>query len=99
MCIGVEHTWRAGPLAKGSNLCHGTAGNGYAFLSLYRRTGERLWLERARAFAMHAIGQWEAERVTHGRGRFSLWTGDPGLACFLWDCVRERDDFPTLHAF
>ena len=48
---------------------------------------------------MHAIGQWEAERERYGRGRFSLWTGDPGLACFLWDCVRERDAFPTLHAF
>jgi hypothetical protein len=97
--MGGELTWRAGPLAKGSNLCHGTAGNGYAFLSLFRRTGERLWLERARAFAMHAIEQWEAERAQYGRGRFSLWTGDPGLACFLWDCVRERDEFPTLHAF
>ncbi|MEX2207859.1 MAG: LanC-like protein [Myxococcota bacterium] len=97
--MGGELTWRAGPLAKGSGLCHGTAGNGYAFLSLYRRTAERLWLERARAFAMHAIEQWEAERALHGRGRFSLWTGDPGLACFLWDCVRERDGFPTLHVF
>ena len=97
--MGGELTWRVGPLAKGSNLCHGTAGNGYAFLCLYRRTGERVWLERARAFAMHAIEQQEAERALHGRGRFSLWTGDPGLACFLWDCVRERDDFPTLHAF
>ena len=97
--MGGELTWRAGPLAKGSNLCHGTAGNGYAFLTLYRRTGEREWLERARAFAMHAIGQWEGEREVHGRGRFSLWTGDAGLACFLWDCVRERDEFPTLHVF
>ncbi len=97
--MGGELTWRAGPLAKGSGLCHGTAGNGYALLTLFRRTGERVWLERARAFAMHAIGQWEAERALHGRGRFSLWTGDPGLACFLWDCVRERDEFPTLHVF
>jgi hypothetical protein len=97
--MGGELTWRAGPLAKGSGLCHGTAGNGYAFLCLYRLTGERVWLERARAFAMHAIAQHEAERALHGRGRFSLWTGDPGLACFLWDCVRERDAYPTLHAF
>ena len=35
-----EAIWRAGPLAKGSNLCHGTAGTGYAFLKLYRRTGD-----------------------------------------------------------
>ena len=70
--MGGELSWRAGPLVKGSNLCHGTAGNGYAFLSLYRRTGERAWLERARAFAMHALAQWEAELERYGRGRYSL---------------------------
>ena len=52
--------WTAGPLTKGSNLCHGTGGNGYAFLKLFRRTGDPLWLERARAFAMHGIAQTEA---------------------------------------
>lgn len=31
---GGELTWRAGPLAKGPGLCHGTAGNAYAFLVL-----------------------------------------------------------------
>ena len=46
-----ELTWAAGPLAKGANLCHGTAGNGYAFLKLFGRTQDVLWLERARAFA------------------------------------------------
>ena len=33
---GGSFTWAAGPLAKGSNLCHGTGGNGYAFLKLHR---------------------------------------------------------------
>ena len=51
-----EATWAAGPLTKGSNLCHGTGGNGYTFLKLYRRSGDPLWLQRARAFAMHDIG-------------------------------------------
>jgi Lanthionine synthetase C-like protein len=44
---GGQFTWATGPLAKGSNLCHGTGGNGYAFLKLYRRTTEVKWLERA----------------------------------------------------
>ena len=57
LLAGGELTWRAGPLAKGANLCHGTAGNGYAFLALFERTGDELWLERARAFAMHAAAQ------------------------------------------
>ena len=56
---GGELTWKAGPLTKGPGLCHGTAGNGTALLELHRRTGDSQWLERARAFAMHAIGQYE----------------------------------------
>ena len=32
--------WEAGPLNKGVSLCHGTDGNGYAFLKLYKRTGD-----------------------------------------------------------
>jgi lantibiotic modifying enzyme len=88
--------WRAGPLSKGHGLCHGTAGNGYAFLKLHRRTGDAVWLERARAFAMHAIGQSERMRQQHGQGRYSLWTGDPGLAIYLWHCLQEGADLPAL---
>lgn len=91
--------WAAGPLAKGANLCHGTAGNAYAFLVLHERTGDPLWLRRARAFAMHAIDQAEAEARRYGQLRHSLWTGDPGLAIFLWDCLRARAQFPTLDVF
>ena len=84
---GGELTWRAGPLRKGAGLCHGTAGNGYAFLALLERTGDERWLARARAFAMHAIAQMERSRSEDGRGRYSLWTGDPGTALYLADCI------------
>lgn len=94
-----EATWQAGPLRKGSNLCHGTGGNGYAFLKLFRRFGEQRWLERARAFAMHGIGQVEAARTEYGQWRHSLWTGDPGFALYLLDCIEEQDRFPTLDVF
>jgi hypothetical protein len=94
-----EAVWRAGPLAKGNNLCHGTAGNGYALLKLYERSGDARWLDRARAFAMHAIGQLHADERAHGQQRYSLWTGDPGLAIYLWDCLRGRSAFPTLDVF
>ena len=77
---GGELTWRAGPLAKGASLCHGTAGNGYAFLKLLDRTGDELWLDRSRRFAMHAIEQVERLRTEHGQGRYALWTGDLGTA-------------------
>jgi lantibiotic modifying enzyme len=94
-----EATWAAGPLAKGSNLCHGTGGNGYAFLKLHRRTGDPIWLQRARAFAMHGIAQTEADAERHGQLRYSLWTGDPGFALYLWDCIHATAAFPTLDSF
>jgi len=94
LLAGGELTWRAGPLAKGANLCHGTAGNGYAFLALFERTGDELWLDRARAFAMHALAQVARERAELGRGRYTLWTGDPGTALYLADCVGGSGGLP-----
>jgi hypothetical protein len=96
---GGEFTWAAGPLAKGTNLCHGTGGNGYAFLKLYRRTKNSIWLDRARAFAMTGIAQYREAREQFGRGRYSLWTGDIGLAIYLWDCLTGNPKFPTIDIF
>ena len=92
-------TWAAGPLTKGSNLCHGTGGNGYAFLKLYRRTNDPIWLDRARQFAMTAIVQYRGAQMAVGRGRYSLWTGDVGLAIYLWDCITGEPRFPTIDVF
>lgn len=91
-----ELTWHAGPLTKGVAFCHGTAGSAMALLKLWRRSGDARWLDRARAMAMHALGQSEADRGQYGRRRYSLWTGDLGLACVLWACVQGSDGFPTL---
>jgi hypothetical protein len=88
--------WRAGPLAKGPGICHGTAGNGYAFLKLHQRTGDSVWLTRAQAFAMHAIAQSEWARQQYGRRRYSLWTGDPGLAVYLSHCLTGSGGLPAL---
>lgn len=96
LLAGGELTWDAGPLAKGAGLCHGTAGSGFAFLKLFARTGDERWLARARAFAMHAIAQVERERARFSRGRYSLWTGDPGTALYLEQCLAGGADFPTL---
>ncbi len=53
LLAGAELTWRAGPpgMEKGSRICDGTAANGYAFLKAFERTGDELWLDRARRFA------------------------------------------------
>jgi hypothetical protein len=96
---GGELTWRAGPLAKGPGLCHGTAGNAYAFLVLHRRTGDELWVDRARAFALHAVRRVERARAELGRGHYSLFTGDVGVALFLRHLLDGEDRFPTLGPF
>jgi len=95
---GGELTWRAGPLCKGPGLCHGTAGNGFAFLRLHELTGDPVWLERARRFAMHAIEQVESERAALGRGRYTLFTGDVGVALYLRACLDAVPGFPILEA-
>jgi lanthionine synthetase-like protein len=92
----AELTWQAGPLRKGPNLCHGTAGNGAALLALFTRTGDERWLERARRFAMHAIRQVAAARQKYASGRYSLWTGDIGAAVYLWQCVKGTSGLATL---
>lgn len=93
---GGELTWQAGPLKKGAGLCHGTAGNAYAFLALFARSGDELWLERARAFAMDAAADVEQRRQSRGRGRYSLYTGDVGVAMFLHACLAGDHRFPFL---
>ena len=87
LVAGGELVWRAGPLVKGAGLCHGTAGSGYAFLRPFARTGDELWLDRSRAFALHCVDQVSRARVSHGQGRFGLWTGDVGTALDLRACV------------
>ena len=100
LAAGAELTWRAGPHRdeRGSSLCHGTAGNGYAFLKVFARTGDERWLERARRFAVHALAQIRRQRTSRGRGRYSLWTGDLGVGLYLADCLDARTAYPVLDA-
>ncbi|HET8743585.1 MAG TPA: LanC-like protein [Gaiella sp.] len=90
---GARLTWCAGAHGpeKGFGICHGTAGNGYALLEAFRLTGDEEWLARARRFAVHALGQAE-----EGGGRFSLFTGDPGVMLFAADCLTGEARFPIV---
>ena len=45
---------------------------------------------------MTAIAQYREARQRYGRGRYSLWTGDIGLAIYLSDCLRATAGFPTV---
>jgi hypothetical protein len=79
--------WNAGPIRNDPGLCHGTAGNAYALLALWRRTGDEQWLECARAFAQHAAAQVEERAARRGHGWHSLFTGDEGVAMCLASCI------------
>ena len=85
----------AGPIRDSAGLCHGTAGNAYALLSLWRRTGDEMWLERARAFAAHAAEQVEERATRLGHGHHSLFTGDEGVALCLASCVTGDERLPV----
>jgi lanthionine synthetase-like protein len=93
LLAGAELIWRAGPHGdeKGPNICHGTAGNGYAFLKAFARTSDERWLERARRFAMHAL-----EQVDRIPSRYSLFTGNVGVALYAADCIEARTAYPVM---
>jgi lantibiotic modifying enzyme len=96
LLAGAELVWRAGAHGewKGPSICHGTAGNGYALLRTFERTGDEGWLERARRFAMHAL-----EQVERRENRYALWTGDIGAALFAADCLDTRARYPILETW
>ena len=97
LLAAAELAWRAGPHGpeKGPCICHGTAGNGYAFLKAFARTGDERWLERARRFAVHALGQVKRRE----RGRYSLFTGDLGVAVYAADCLDGRSAYPIVDSW
>jgi hypothetical protein len=98
LLAGAELTWEAGAHGdeKGHGLCHGTAGNGFALLKTFARTGDERWLERARRFAVHALLQAERRRAELGIGRYSLFTGDVGAALFAAACLEADARFPIV---
>jgi Lanthionine synthetase C-like protein len=93
LLAGAELIWHAGPHGdeKGPNICHGTAGNGYALLKAFERTGDERWLDRARRFAMHAL-----EQVERMPGRYSLFTGGTGVALYAADCIEAHTRYPII---
>ena len=98
LLAGAELIWRAGAHGdeKGHGLCHGTAGNGFALLKAFTRTGDELWLGRARRFAVHALAQAEWLAGANGRRRYSLFTGDLGTALFAAACLDADARFPVI---
>lgn len=91
-----ELIWQRGLLRKGYGLCHGTAGNAYAFLALYRCTRDRKHLHRACKFA-----EWCLDYGTHGcripDRPYSLFEGMAGAIHYLSDVLQpEVSCFPAF---
>jgi hypothetical protein len=98
LLAGAELIWKAGAHGdeKGHGICHGTSGNGFALLKAFARTGDERWLQRARRFAVHALGQVERLRAVNGGGRYSLWTGAVGTAVFVAACLDVDARYPII---
>uniref|UniRef100_A0A8C8DZJ0 Glutathione S-transferase LANCL1 n=1 Tax=Oryzias sinensis TaxID=183150 RepID=A0A8C8DZJ0_9TELE len=82
-----EVVWKWGLLKKGYGLCHGAAGNAYAFLALFRQTQDPKHLFRACMFA-----DWCMNYGKHGCRTpdtpFSLFEGLAGTIYFLADILQ-----------
>jgi hypothetical protein len=98
LLAGAELIWQAGAHGdeKGHGICHGTSGHGFALLKTFARTGDELWLERARRFAVHALAQAERLAGANGRRRYSLFTGDAGTALFAAACLDGDARYPVF---
>lgn len=95
---GGEVVWKNG-LVKKVGLADGASGNAYAFLSLFRLTGESIYEERARSFASclyhNARTIMNERHHNEADHSYSLFQGLGGVACFLFDLLTpENSRFP-----
>ena len=77
------------------DLCCGRAGGAYALLALHRRTGRRVWLERARELGGQAV---RAARADSSSRPWSLYRGLPGIAVLADELDRPADARMPLFA-
>lgn len=92
--------WTKGLLKKGPGLCHGVAGNGYAFLLMFRLTGDKQYLYKATKF-IHFLSCSLFEKFSRTPDRpYSLYEGVAGTVCFLVDLLApEKAAFPFMDVF
>ena len=94
--------WTEGLLKKGVGLCHGVSGNVYAFLALFRETGNAVWLDRAMYMTSFIVRYpWhETDYVSDAPS--SLFLGDAGVLMLymdILDCSKSevwRGGFPCF---
>ncbi|KAI4345268.1 hypothetical protein L6164_012406 [Bauhinia variegata] len=94
-----EVVWKNG-LVKKVGLADGVSGNAYAFLSLYRLTGESIYEERAKALSCFLYDN-ARTLASHGETQigdgnvYSLFQGLAGTACLWFDLLApQNSSFP-----
>lgn len=93
--VSGEVIWNRGLLYKGYGICHGIAGNAYAFLNLLKCTQDPKHLHRALMFANICL-----DYGNHGcqtpDSPYSLFEGMAGTIYFLFDIIEpEKSLFPA----
>lgn len=83
----ADHVWKNGLVCKGNGICHGIAGNGYAFLALHRATSDARARDRALHFARHSLSARVARQQRTPDRPWSLYEGAMGTLCFYADCL------------
>uniref|UniRef100_A0A8D8S7I7 LanC-like protein 3 homolog n=2 Tax=Cacopsylla melanoneura TaxID=428564 RepID=A0A8D8S7I7_9HEMI len=92
--------WEKGLLKKGPGICHGVAGNGYAFLLLYRLTKNEQYLHKAYLFANFMLSDDFKRNSRMPDAPFSLYEGLAGTACFFVDLLQpDKAIFPFMDIF
>lgn len=81
----VKVIWQRGVLRKGCSICHGTAGNGYSFLSAYLHTKDETYLTKAVCFAEIILDLGVTECCSTSDHPLSLFGGLSGTVQFLMD--------------
>ncbi|KAI0984974.1 hypothetical protein GJ496_007407 [Pomphorhynchus laevis] len=91
----ANDVWKRGLLQKGYGLCHGAAGNAYAFLYLYKVTNDQLYLYRSLKFAEYCITKNTREISRVPDRPNSLFEGKSGTLYFLADVLDlQNSGFP-----
>eukprot|EP00474_Spongospora_subterranea_P001455 CRZ01913.1 hypothetical protein [Spongospora subterranea] len=93
--MSLEDIWRRGLLTKGLGLCHGIAGNGYAYLRADLDVDHGVNLIRSLAFAETG---WESvqDLINVPDNPISLFEGLSGFICFLLDLILTLHSKPIL---
>jgi lantibiotic modifying enzyme len=95
----LDLIWSYGILKKGSGICHGIAGNGYAFLSTYRKTKNKQHLYQAVTFAEIILENLPEDVCKLSDHPYSLFEGLAGTTQYLLDLLIVLQEDPGWDTF